>query len=922
MNIKSIVIFCLIFLVGGLGFSQNIWVSEIRVDNKTNPLGIDNKNLEFDWVLSSNKRNVKQKAYRIQVSERSDFTEKDLAWDSGKVESEQSVYVSYKGKDLVSTKKYYWRIKVWTNVGASDWSSTGFWRMGLNIDDWEAKWIEVDDQGDKAYSSPLFRKNFKLNKKVKSATAIITSHGLYESYLNGEKIGDAFLTPGWTSYNKRLQYQMYDITSQIRTGKNSIGAIVGDGWYRSTLGWEDNDNIYGDKLALLMQILIEFSDGTSKVISTDETWKTEESDILSSEIYNGERVDSRKELKGWSDIEYDDSHWSPVKVVGFGYNNLINTENELIKKHEVFKPKELIITPEGDTVLDFGQNLVGFVEVSIDKGIRGDSIILEHAEVLDKEGNFYTDNLRAAEQKNVFILNGDQKQSFRPHFTWQGFRYVRIKGNSGITNPDNFKAVALYSDMPQTGSFTTSNEMLNQLQHNIEWGQKGNFLDVPTDCPQRDERLGWTGDAQAFFTTAAFNMGVNNFFTKWLKDLSADQLDNGNIPFVIPNVLGTESAGSAGWEDVATIIPWNMYLLYGNKTVLEVQYSSMKAWVDFMTSEANDYLWNIGFNFGDWLFYRPDDDNSGRSAVTDQYLIAQAFYVHSTQLLVETAKVLEKNEDIRKYTKLLNQIKEAFLNEYVTPNGRLSSDTQTAYVLALNFDLLPENLRPQAAKRLVDNINSYNYHLTTGFLGTPYLNHVLTRFGYHDLAFTLLMQNTYPSWLYPVTQGATTMWERWDGQKPDGTFQTPSMNSFNHYAYGAIGDWMYRELAGINSSDDDGVGYKKVIIKPHVNNNYVSDEVKRQNNNEELTEVRGSLDTYYGKIISHWKKNMDNNGLSLKVSIPVNTTGIIYIPTMDKTKIREGGIPIHEHSDLTVLGREGNTTKVAVGSGHYKFTVE
>lgn len=906
-------------LYGGT-FTEKIKIDEIFLGNMHNPLGVEGGDLDMSWILSSTERNVFQKAYRIQVSVTKDFNKKSIIWDGGKVESEESTSVSYKGPTLKSMTKYYWRVKVWTNVGSSGWSDIGFWRMGLDPNEWEAKWISAGNENKDDGSSPLFRSNFKINKNVESATAIVTSHGLYEAYLNGQKMGDAFFTPGWTSYNKRLQYQMYDVTNQIKTGDNSVGAVLGDGWYRSTLGWEDNDNIYGSELSLLMQILIEFSDGTSEIITTDENWKSTESEILSSEIYNGETIDRRKELRGWSESKYDDTDWSPVKVDNFGYENLVNTQNETIKKHEVFEPKEIITTSEGDVVLDFGQNIVGFVEVNVNNGMEGDSIVLEHAEVLDKKGNFYTDNLRTADQRNTYILNAEKKQHFRPHFTWQGFRYVRIKANSKYVELDNFKAVALYSAMEETGYFSTSNKLLNQLQHNIQWGQKGNFLDVPTDCPQRDERLGWTGDAQAFFTTAAYNMGVNNFFTKWLKDLSADQLEDGNIPFVIPNVLGLDAAGSAGWEDVATIIPWNMYLLYGNKTVLRDQYKSMKAWVDFIKNEATDDLWNTGFNFGDWLFYRPDDDNDGRSAVTDQYLIAQAFYIHSTQLLINTAEVLGEDSDYKKYTALLGRIKKAFLNEYVTPNGRLSSDTQTAYVLALNFDLLPEEIRDQAVKRLVGNIKSYDYHLTTGFLGTPYLNHVLTRFGHHDLAYTLLMQNTYPSWLYPVTEGATTMWERWDGQKPDGSFQTPDMNSFNHYAYGAIGDWMYRELAGINSSEEtDGIGYKKIIIKPHVENSYVSDEVKKQNNNEELIEVEGALKTNYGKVKSHWKKQDDQ--LHLAVSIPVNTTGEIYIPTRNQKEIEEGGKPISNHKDIEIMSEEGEFTKIAVGSGDYKFVV-
>ena len=527
---------------------------------------------------------------------------------------------------------------------------------------------------------------------------------------------------------------------------------------------------------------------------------------------------------------------------------------------------------------------VDFLSVGIKiNGQAGDKIIISHAEVLDKKGNFYIDNLRAAKAQNVFILKGNGEEYFEPHFTFQGFRYIKIEGYRGELKPDNFSAVALYSDMEPTGSFECSNHLLNQLQHNIQWGQKGNFLDVPTDCPQRDERLGWTGDAQAFSRTATFLMQSHNFYIKWLKDVAADQ---------------------AGWADVATIIPWNIYLAYGDKIVLEDQYSSMKAWVGFMQKNSTDYLWNKGSHFGDWLFYRPDDDNSGRAAVTDKYLIAQCFFAHSTQLIINAAKVLGKQEDITAYTTLLEHIKEAFMKEYVTSNGRLVSNTQTAYVLALNFEMLPEALRFQAAKRLVANLKEYNDHLTTGFLGTPYLCQVLTKFGYDTVAYKLLLQQTYPSWLYPVKMGDTTIWERWDGQKPDSSFQTPGMNSFNHYAYGAIGDWMYREISGIDTYEE-GAGYKQIKIKPHPGGN--------------LTYVNADYETLYGKVSCHWKK--ENGHLTMDVEIPANTSSKIYIPSSNPATIKESGKNLSLVNEVRMIGKEGNYILVEVGSGNYHFTV-
>ena len=916
---KSIVLLCFLLLVNSIS-SQKIVVDKILCENRIDPIGIDVTAPRLSWVLASNKRNSSQSAYQIQVYTSMSTDKSNLVWDSSKVISDESVHIIYNGPELLSSQKYYWRVRVWDQNGSgSKWSSVNMWQMGLlNSSEFKADWIEVDADNTIDRSSPLFRNEFKVSKKIASAIATITAHGLYVAYINGQKIGDAYFTPGWTSYNKRLQYQTYDVTKLLQQGDNAIGAMLGSGWYRGTLAWGNEK--YGKTLALLLQVEVKYVDGTSEIIGTNKNWKTATGEILNSEIYNGELIDARKEKEGWKLPSYNDQEWNLVKVKDFDKTNLIATMNEPIRKHEKFEVIEVITTPEGDQVLDFGQNLVGFVQVKI-KGNKGDEVILKHAEVLDKNGNFYTANLRAATQENKYILKGGEEEIFEPHFSWQGFRYVRVKGISGKLDPANFTAVALYSDMNTTGGFTTSNKLINQLQHNIEWGQKGNFLDVPTDCPQRDERLGWTGDAQVFFNTAAFNMQVDNFFTKWMKDVKADQLENGSVPHVIPNVLNPHDGASAGWADVSTIIPWNLYLNYGDIAILENQYTSMKGWVNYMRSQSENYLWNRGSHFGDWLFYRPDDDNDGRSALTDKYLIAQCFYANSTQLLINTAEILGKQNEVEEYTALLVNIKEAFINEYTTRNGSLVSNSQTAYVLALNFDMLPENLREQAAKRLADNIRSYNYHLTTGFLGTPYLCHVLTRFGYHDLAYTLLMQKSYPSWLYPVTQGATTIWERWDGQKPNGDFQTISMNSFNHYAYGAIGDWMYKTLGGINSSSKtDGVGYKKIILKPHVDNKLVSKKEEEQSEDERLTMVNTDLDTYYGKISSHWQKG--DNQFSMDFNIPVNTTAELHIPTNAIEKIMEGKSKLSKSKDITIIETTATEVIVSLGSGAYHFTIK
>jgi alpha-L-rhamnosidase len=902
--IRSLSISALIILFCQVTTAQ-VAVQNLLIENQSNPIGLDVDKPRFSWQLVSEKRNVMQTAYEIKVLESTNS--KRSLWASGKISSDQSVHVTYGGPALQSGKRYYWQVRVWDNYGkTSAWSATAFWQMALlQASDWKAKWIQpAAGQSGADQPNPIFRKKFSTEKKIQSAMAYITAHGLYEAHLNGQRIGDAYLTPGWTSYNKRLQYQVYDVTNLVRQGQNAIGATLGNGWYRGFIGFDGQKDFYGKDIALLFQLEITYADGSVETIVSDGSWKSSTGSISSSEIYNGEIIDARNEKAGWNSTAYDDSAWAAAEVSSFHYDNLIATYNEPIRKHEIFPAKKIFTTPAGEKVIDFGQNLVGWVIVKAN-GKAGNKITISHAEVLDKEGNFYTTNLRAAKSQDTYFLKGGKEETFEPHFTFHGFRYIKVEGYPGELKPENFTAVTLYSDMKKSGTFETSNALLNQLQHNIQWGQRGNFLDVPTDCPQRDERLGWTGDAQAFSRAAAFNFNVNNFFAKWLKDVEADQGADGSVPFVIPNVLKPHDAGSAGWADAATIIPWNMYRSYGDKRILEAQYESMKAWVRFMQSRSTNDLWNKGFHFGDWLFYRPHDDNDGRAAVTDKYLIAQCFYAHSTQLVINTARVLGKTDDVNLYSALLQKIKGAFLKEYVTPSGRLVSSTQTAYVLALNFDMLPENLRAQAAQKLADNVKDYGNHLTTGFLGTPYLCHVLSRFGYGDVAFALLTQESYPSWLYPVKMGATTIWERWDGLKPDGTFQVPSMNSFNHYAYGAIGDWMYHVVAGLDN-DDTSVGYKQIRIKPLIGGG--------------LTYATATLETYYGKTSSGWKK--ENDGLVLNVTIPPNTSGKIYVPATNASQITERGKPLSTIKEIKIAELENGYVVLEMGSGSYALRVK
>ncbi|HEU0065203.1 MAG TPA: family 78 glycoside hydrolase catalytic domain, partial [Flavisolibacter sp.] len=732
---NRLLLFLILIIHGTISHSQ-LTVHSLLCNTKQNPIGVGEVNPRFSWKLDSKKRNVYQTDYEIRWAKKA--SSKKYNWQTVNAHTDQSVNVQYKGQQLQSGNEYVWQVRVWDNTGeVSPWSETASWTMGLlQPADWKADWIEAAGLVDSIERpSPLFIKTFNLSRPVRKALVFVTSHGMYEASVNNKKLGDAYLTPGWTSYNKRLQYQVYDCTPSLKKGDNVINALLGSGWYRGYIGFEGNRNVYGTDIALLFQMDIEFNDGSHQIISSDSTWKWTLSGILGSEIYNGEVLDNRTPvaIEKYNSIK----NWHPVKISNYNKDLLTATYNEPVRAHEEIHPMRVLQSPKGEHILDFGQNMVGWVRIKV-KGHAGQRITLSHAEVLDKKGNLYTDNLRAAKEEDVYILSGEGEEVLQPHFTFQGFQYVKVEGWEGKLNPDQFTGVALYSDMRPTGSFSCSNALVNQLQHNIQWGQKGNFLDVPTDCPQRDERLGWTGDAQVFSRTAAFNYQVLPFFTKWLKDVSADQRKDGMVPFVVPNVLGQDAGGSSGWGDVAVIVPWNMYTCFGDTLLLQQQYASMKAWVDFMKSTSSKGLWTRGNIFGDWLFYRPFDDNDGRSAVTDKSLISEAFFIHSTDLLIKAAEVLNKTSDIDYYSKEAAQLRKNFMNEFVTPSGRLVSNTQTAYVLALEFNLLPVDLRQQAAERLVANVKEYNFHLTTGFLGTSYLCGVLTRAGYPDIAYRLL----------------------------------------------------------------------------------------------------------------------------------------------------------------------------------------
>ncbi|MFC4302264.1 family 78 glycoside hydrolase catalytic domain [Cohnella boryungensis] len=879
-------------------------VVSLTCEYRTNPLGLDIAQPRFSWQLLSEERGTLQKGYQLVVAGADSNFEAPL-WDTGFVDTDQSIQITYAGPALQSRTRYSYRVKVQDQSGAqSDWSDTATFETAfLTAGEWQADWIAprtagLDVQSEAAF---LLRKGFETRDDIASARIYATAAGVYELYLNGQQVSEDLLAPGWTSYNHRHQYQTYDVTALLQSGSNALGILLGQGWYHG-MGFENRNYAYGERRAALLQLHVEYKDGAESVILTDDSWQSSPSAIVYSTVYHGETYDARLEQTGWDQAGFvADKPWNGVDVCEEKTKTqLVAQENNPTRVTETIRPIAYFVTPAGDHVLDMGQNMVGRIRMTVDAP-AGTRIVVRHAEVLDKDGNIYFGNLRPAKQTMEYIAKGEGTECYAPHFTFMGFRYIRVEGYPGDRLPiEAFVGEVVHTDMEPTGQFECSDERVNKLQSNIKWGQRGNFVDVPTDCPQRDERLGWTGDAQVFISTALYNFQGGPFFTKWVRDLAADQLPHGGVPFVIPDVVGGSS--SAAWGDAAVICPWTVYQYYGDKRLLAEQYGSMQAWVEYIRGQGDDeFLWNTGFHFGDWLGLDAKEDSY--IGATPTALIGTAYYAYSTRLLRDTARILGKTEDAAKYDELQRNVVKAFREEFITATGRIAAPTQTAHVLALIFDLVDDRVRTRVAADLNDLIVENNYHLTTGFVGTPYLCFALSNNGYHDTAVRILLQESYPGWLYSVSQGATTIWEHWDSLKPDGSFWSDDMNSFNHYSYGAIGDWMYRKVAGLDM-DSSTPAFKKIHIEPLFGT-------------RKLTYARTSHLSMYGRIEAGWKIEGDRFEVSL--TIPANTTAEVVLrgATLDQLA-KHGG----DSADAAGIAAAKDTERGAVltvGSGTYCF---
>lgn len=874
-------------------------IEEMKTNHIKNPLGFDIKKAVYSWVVTETTAK-QQSAARVQVARDDGF--RDLLFDSGKSSGISSVGYCPPMR-LEPCTRYFWRVQIWDENDDTAVSDPAWFETAKMETSWFASWITPNLPTSR---HPLMRTSFFLPGEVERARAYVCGLGLYELEVNGEKVGNEYLTPGFHSYDFWLQYQTYDITSFLRKGKNGIGAMLGNGWYKGRFGFGGIDaDIYGDRFALICELDIRLKDGSSVVVGTNEKWKCKESAVRFSGIYDGEKIDARMETDGWSGPDCPDAAWRDISIANISFEKLTARRSLPVLVQQRLQPVEVIVTPRRETVLDFGQNLTGWVEFECDLP-AGSAVRLQFGETL-QNGCFYNKNLRTAKAEMTYVSDGHRRK-VRPHFTYFGFRYVKLSGFDKVS-PGSFTACSLYSDMEQTGRIVTSDSRVNRLFQNALWSQKDNFLDVPTDCPQRDERMGWTGDAQVFCATACFNMDTPAFYGKFMEDLRKEQSAcGGSVPNLVPCIkLKTEeeidylgqSGGSAAWGDAATVIPWTLYLFYGDKSLLEEQYPAMKAWADYIKrqddGDGGSRLWKTGFHFGDWLAL-DNPDKESRVGGTDVYYVASAYYYFSTSLIGRAAKALCREEDAAYYSKLAAEIKEAFRNEYFTPSGRIAVDTQTARVLALFLDLVPDGYREKILKELKQKIETRGMHLDTGFVGTPYLCRVLSENGANDYAYALFLQEGFPGWLYEVKLGATTIWERWNSILPDGKVSGTGMNSLNHYAYGSIVEWMYRNMCGLNPGESRP-GFKSAIIRPFPD--------------KRIHEVAMEYRSAAGLYRISWRHESDTS-ICYRITIPFDAKATLLLPCGGKSEITVNGTTVLRNVET------GGNNGVELDAGEYE----
>jgi len=1037
---------------------------ELKCEYQTYPMGIDARRPRLSWLVNDSRRGAVQTAFQILVASTPGKLKDDMGdiWDSGKVDSDQSVHVLYAGKPLESRKRYYWKVRTWDADGKpSPWSEAAWWEMGLlNPSDWKAKWIgkadkkplkkksgspfdswiwhptvhtvnktiyfrkrfaipdgkeiqkakvrvtadndftlwingtklgrgnnwhqlydfdsksvlkngkniiaiaarntagaicgllfnlqitfsdsstkvvnsdsswlvtineqtgwntlKFDDSSwghirvvekfggniwgklNEPYDRPrskIIRHEFQIDKKVKCARVYVTGLGSYVLHINGQRVGNDFFTPGWTNYYKKIQYQTYDVTTLVKKGRNAIGAILGNMWWCGGLGWNGSQVYSEGPLRLFMQLVVDYTDGTTETIVSDENWQIHDSPIIDNSIYHGETYDARQEMPGWDRPGFDASGWQLVEIVEQNPPEIVAQQGPTIQVTQEIKPIKVTRLDSGKFIFDMGQNMVGVARLRV-QGQAGDSVTMRFAEILKTDGNIYTDNLRSARATDRYILKGEGTEIWHPRFTYHGFRYIEVTGFPGEPTTEDITGLVIHSAAPFIGHFACSNELINKFYKNITWGQRGNMESVPTDCPQRDERLGWMGDAQVFAPTACYNMNMARFFSKWERDIIDSQDKDGAVHDVNP-VFIVIGPGKPAWADAVVIIPWVVYQFYGDRRIIERNYDGMVAWVEYMKQRSKGYLYEQE-GYGDWIAVEKSPSRP----------IGSAYFYYSTSLLARMAEIIGKHDDAQKYRQLAEKIAAAYNRKYLDKRKmEYKGGTQTLNLLPVAFGITPERDRAAVIKSVVIDVLKHNTHLTTGFLGTAYILPMLSEYGHHDLAYQLASQKTYPSWGYMVEKGATTVWELWNSDT-----EGPGMNSRNHFALGSVGMWYYGYLAGIRP-DANAPGFKRTIIHPMP----IGD----------LTWAEASLQTNYGLLKSRWDKTDET--LTLKVTIPANTTALVYVPIVNKElpTISEGSQTILEKGEqamqvngIKFLRLEQDAAVFEVGAGKYEFVVK
>ncbi|MCA9239077.1 MAG: family 78 glycoside hydrolase catalytic domain [Planctomycetales bacterium] len=924
--------------------SSDLTVAHLRCEYLVDPLGIDERRPRLSWLIESDRRGARQTAYQVQVAstlEKLSLGDMDL-WDSGRVPSDQSTHVEYAGVPLTSRMRCHWRVIIWDENDAATHSEPTLWTTGLlEMEAWEARWITLDPEiidrdPDALQGAPtqpgtpaMFRQAFEAPAGILRATLYVTARGLITRRINGQPITQDRFLPEWTDYHKRLHYRTFDVTQHVVTGENAMSFTLGDGWWSGYIGWQETRGQYGTlENSALVQLEIELDSGQRLVIATDDSWRCDTGPILYSDFMMGEKYDARREQTGWDRAGFDDSRWLQalevppprVRTPHFGFSSnkpvetsqplpLVSQRSEPVRVVEKRRPISVHQTREGAFIYDFGQNFAGWVEIS-PSGQAGTRVRLRHAERLNPDGTLYTENLRRAVATDEYILAGQGTDTWQPSFTFHGFQYLELTGFTEPLPLDQVRGCVVMSSTPPAGEFECSHPLVNRLWQNALWGQKSNFLSAPTDCPQRDERLGWMGDAQIFLRTATYNMDVAAFFTKWMVDVEDSQDTDGVFPDVAPrieegdNFVGLDGlGGAAGWADAGVIVPWTLWQVYGDRRIVERHWQAMVRWLGWLESTNPDGVRcnHLGNNYGDWLCI--PSDTTFRTHSEMKTLLATAYWADDAAKLAQMAQMLGRTDEAERFAAMSARVREAFQQRWLLSDGRLAVETQTAYLLALAFDLLPEEARESAAARLVELIRELDWHLSTGFIGIKHLNPTLTLTGHADVAGRLLCNEDYPSWLYPVIHGATTIWERWNGWTAEEGFFNPQMNSFNHYSLGSVSEWLYRHVAGIEL-DPHSPGFKDFNIKPYLTGC--------------LQHAGARYRSVHGVIESRW--SLQGECMQLQVRVPANTKATVYFPCPPDAEVLESSSAAATSPGVHPQGHDGDYAVFRVESGVYEFS--